>query len=247
MLYTTDGNDSMKRIPHREPEPEPTAQKVPATTEGIAQPILRASSEVKDSRTAGRIIYLTWEQVDEWAKEVLMEEVLGFDYDDDNPCAEHWRNMKTELTAKMWGMFKETGLFLALSAWLCSCIGRYGAQWQTVSNFSGYHLHTLSLTFYLSSKYPLAIVSKMIDIFGADLGHGYDIGCCFKTTINKSLLGPKASTANHTCLVGAFHGHAHNCLCQLCFLATYVEGLGLEGLEGFEWFSSLSNTLACLT
>jgi hypothetical protein len=50
----------------------------------------------------------------------------------------------------------------------------------------------------------------MIDIFGADLGLGYDIGCRFKTTITKSSLGPKALTANHTCLVGTFHGHAHN-------------------------------------
>jgi len=87
----------------------------------------------------------------------------------------------------------------------------------------------------------------MIDIFGADLGHSYDIGCRFKTTINKSSLGPKARATNHTCLVGAFHGHAHNRLCQLCFLATYVEGLGLEDLEGCERFFSLSNALASST
>jgi len=36
VLYTTDGNDSMKRIPRREPVPEPTAEEAPATTEGIA-------------------------------------------------------------------------------------------------------------------------------------------------------------------------------------------------------------------
>jgi hypothetical protein len=84
----------------------------------------------------------------------------------------------------------------------------------------------------------------MIDTFGADLGLGYDIGCRFKSTLNKSSLGPKARIANHTCLVGAFHGHAHNRLCQLSFLATYVEGLGLEDLEGCERFFSLSNALA---
>jgi Kyakuja-Dileera-Zisupton transposase len=43
-----------------------------------------------------------------------MEEVLGFDYDDNNPCAERWQNIKTELTAKMWGIFEKTGLFLTL-------------------------------------------------------------------------------------------------------------------------------------
>lgn len=53
-------------------------------------------------------------------------------------------------------------------------------------------------------------MSKMIEIFGADLGQGYDIGCRFKTTLNNSSLGQKARIANHTCLIGAFHGHAHN-------------------------------------
>jgi hypothetical protein len=113
MLYTVDGNDSLKRIIRREAVPETTAQ-APATTEETEQPILGASSEVKDSRTVGRGIFLTREQVDEWAKEVLMEEVPGFDDDEDNPCADRWHNMKAELTAKMWGIFDETGLFLAL-------------------------------------------------------------------------------------------------------------------------------------
>ena len=87
----------------------------------------------------------------------------------------------------------------------------------------------------------------MIDVFRADLGQGYDIGCRFKRTINKCSLGPKAHTENHTCLVGAFHGHAHNRLCQLAFLATYTEGLGLEDLEGCERFFSQSNALTMST
>lgn len=87
----------------------------------------------------------------------------------------------------------------------------------------------------------------MIEIFGADLGQGYNIGCRFKTTLNNSSLGPKARLANHTCLVGAFHGHAHNLRCQLSLLATYVEGLGLEDLEGCERFFSQSNALASST
>jgi len=45
-------------------------------------------------------------------------------------------------------------------------------------------------------------------------------------------------------LVGSFHGHAHNWLCQLSFLATYVKGMGLEDLEGCERFFSKSNALA---
>lgn len=95
-------------------------------------------------------------------------------------------------------------------------------------------------------KYPLAIVNKLIDIFGPDLALGYDIGCRFKTTLNNAL-GEKARSNRHTCLVGAFHGHAHNRLCQLSFLTTYVEGLGLEDLEGCERFFSKSNALASST
>lgn len=77
-----------------------------------------------------------------------------------------------------------------------------------------------------SAKYPLAIVNKMLEVFGKDLALGYDIGCQFKSTLNKSPLGNRARENNHTSLVGTFHGHAHNRLCQLRFLATYVDGLG---------------------
>jgi hypothetical protein len=95
-------------------------------------------------------------------------------------------------------------------------------------------------------KYPLAIVNKLIDVFSPDLAMGYDIGCCFKSTLNNAL-GEKAQLNRHTCLVGAFHGHAHNWLCQLNFLTTYVEELGLEDLEGCKHFFSKSNALASST
>ena len=84
----------------------------------------------------------------------------------------------------------------------------------------------------------------MLDVFGADLALGYDIGCRFETTLSNSPLGDKARKNNHRCLVGAFHGQAHNRLCQSRFLATYVKGLGLEDLEGCERFFSKSNALA---
>ncbi|KAH7917124.1 hypothetical protein BV22DRAFT_1135675 [Leucogyrophana mollusca] len=94
------------------------------------------------------------------------------------------------------------------------------------------------------SKYPLAIILKMLDAFSEGLGCGYDIGCQFKTTLNCSTLGARARALGHTCLVGAFHGHAHRRLCQLFFLAMYVKGLGLEDLEGCERTFSKSNALA---
>ena len=103
------------------------------------------------------------------------------------------------------------------------------------------------IMFTFRSKYPLAIVAKMLEVFGQDLALGYDIGCRFETTIKKSPLGPTAIALNHHCLVGAFHGHAHNRLCQTRYLATYVKGLGLEDLEGCERFFSKSNALASST
>jgi hypothetical protein len=77
-----------------------------------------------------------------------------------------------------------------------------------------------------------------------DLGAGYDVGCHFGATVENSDLGDLAREKNLKCLVGSFHGHAHNRLCQLRFLATYVEGMGLEDLEGCERFFSRSNGLA---
>ncbi|KAG2111904.1 uncharacterized protein F5147DRAFT_744601 [Suillus discolor] len=84
------------------------------------------------------------------------------------------------------------------------------------------------------AKYPLAIVSKLLDAFGKDLGGGYDIGCRFKTTLSCSVLGHHAHELNHTSL--------H--LCQLNHLATYVNSLGLEDSEGCERTFSKSNALA---
>lgn len=79
-------------------------------------PILGNSSELADKRRAGNGLYLTNEQVDEWSTEMLVAICPTYveDDTDQNPCAERWRNMRTELTAKMWGIFEETGLFLAL-------------------------------------------------------------------------------------------------------------------------------------
>jgi hypothetical protein len=222
MLYTVDGNDSLKRIIRREPVPQT------ATSDIAITPALGTCSESTDTRVAGQGIYLTNAFVDKWSKANIITICPTYDEDenDGNPCAERWKNMKSALTSKMWGVFEETGLFLALC--------RHGFVLMMADMVRSGEL----------SKYPLAIVQKMVEIFGADLGLGYDIGCRFRTTLDNSPLGPKARENNHRCLVGAFHGHAHNRLCQSQNLATYVNGLGLEDLEGNERFFSKSNSLA---
>jgi hypothetical protein len=94
------------------------------------------------------------------------------------------------------------------------------------------------------SKYPLAVTDVLLRAFSERLGVGYDIGCKFGTTILQSPLSDAATKLNHRSLIGSFHGHAHSQRCQLSYLATYTQGLGLEDLEGCERFFSKSNSMA---
>lgn len=83
-----------------------------------------------------------------------------------------------------------------------------------------------------------------MDAHGANQGNGYDIACSHCVTLNNSDLGPRARELGHTPLVDAFHGHAHNRLCQLKNLTSYVDGLGLDALGVCEQAFSKSNELA---
>ncbi|KAG6808231.1 hypothetical protein H0H92_004952 [Tricholoma furcatifolium] len=208
MLFTMDGNNSLKRLRG--------ATVIPPSEEG-GMPESGESKVREDSRTVHGDRYLTREMVDRWAKEQLEGIISPLEDDaDDNPCAGRWTNMINEVTAKMWGIFDETGIFLALC--------RHGFSLVITDMVQSGEL----------SKYPLAIVNVLLDAFGEDLGGGYDIGCRFATTVQKSDLREKAQRLRFTSLVGAFHGHAHNRICQLSNLATYVKGMGLEDLEGCE-------------
>ncbi|KAI6137148.1 hypothetical protein F5141DRAFT_1185925 [Pisolithus sp. B1] len=149
--------------------------------------------------------------------------------DDSNLCAECWKNMKDSTTQKMWNVFDESGVFITVCQHgFCLLIADMVQSSE-------------------QSKYALTVTSKLLDAFGSDLRGGYNIGCQFKTALASSALGKCAQSLNYMSLVNAFHGHAHNRLCQLDNLMTYVEGLGLEDLEGCEWAFSKSNTLMSST
>ncbi|KAJ7362212.1 hypothetical protein DFH08DRAFT_1024107 [Mycena albidolilacea] len=219
MLVALDGNDSLKRILVK----DKTVDK-----NGAAH---GRGKECDDPRTAdaGRNYLMTREDVDKWSKEVLatlVQRPRSKDKAEDTECQERWKNMSEELTAKMWGIFDETGVFLALC--------RHGFVLLVADMVRSGEL----------SKYGLAITNQLLQAFGPDLGVGYDIGCGFSSTVRDSPLGPLAEAMNLKMLVGAFHGHAHNRSCQLKHLATYVLGLGLEDLETCERFFSKSNGLA---
>ncbi|KAJ7348100.1 hypothetical protein DFH08DRAFT_1001633 [Mycena albidolilacea] len=219
MLVALDGNDSLKRI---------LVKDKTVDENGAAH---GRGKERDDPCTAyaGCNYLMTREDVDKWSREVLatlVQHPRSKDKAEDTECQEHWNNMSEELTAKMWGIFDETRVFLALCC--------HGFVLLVANMVRSGEL----------AKYGLAITNQLLQAFGPDLGVGYDIGCGFSSTVRDSPLGPLAEAMNLKMLVGAFHGHAHNRSCQLKHLATYVLGLGLEDLETCERFFSKSNGLA---
>ncbi|KAF7330728.1 hypothetical protein MSAN_02445400 [Mycena sanguinolenta] len=207
-----DGNDSLKQVLRR--------SKMDGSED---EPMLGPSTEREDSQDGGDDYFLTREQVDRWAKDRVANILPD---DAKNPCSNRWKNMIDDMMSRMWGIFDETGIFLALC--------RHGFVLVVADMVRSGEL----------SKYPLAIVHELLEAFGLKIGGGYDIGCHFETTLRNSDLGDKAHANRFRSLVGSFHGHAHNRLCQLSFLATYVKGLGLEDLKGCKRYFSRSNGLA---
>ena len=85
------------------------------------------------------------------------------------------------------------------------------------------------------AKYPPAIVSKMIDLFGDHLLFGYNIGCGFsKTADNSALVGPKKRRAGLKIICNSFHGHAHCCGCRLEYHPMDIVDASNEDFEGCE-------------
>jgi hypothetical protein len=249
MLVTMDGNDSLKRVLRRE-----------KVASEMGEPVLGRSRERVDNRDAGDGYYLQRERVERWVRDRVadrlpMEPTVSacpvrsyiacctkISQGEDNPCADRWKNMINDVTSKMWGIFDETGIFLALC--------HHGFVLVLADMIKSGELYVPRLILLCRSptrcfraKYPLAVVEELLDAFGMKLGIGYDVGCHFGATVASSELGNEAREKQLKCLVGSFHGHAHNRLCQLQFLATYVEGMGLEDLEGCERFFSRSNGL----
>ncbi|KAJ7847108.1 hypothetical protein B0H14DRAFT_3867546 [Mycena olivaceomarginata] len=96
-------------------------------------------------------------------------------------------------------------------------------------------------------KYPLAIVRRLLDEFGSDIGLGYDIMCAFFKTLLRSSLGARVVALRLRGIVPAFHGHAHNRECQLGWHPLYTQGVGLEDFEECERTFARSNNLASVT
>ncbi|KAJ7853472.1 hypothetical protein B0H14DRAFT_3450155 [Mycena olivaceomarginata] len=180
------------------------------------EPMVGKSRERVDNRDAGDGYYTSHQRVERWVRDRVADRLLmqSEEPGEDNPCADRWKNMINDVTSKMWGDFRRDRHFP-------------GAMSTRIR--PGHRRHDQE---WRLAKYPLAVVEELLDAFG------------MKTGLANSELGDRAREKGLKCLVGSFHGHAHNRLCQLQFLATYVEGMGLEDLEGCERFFSRSNGLA---
>ncbi|KZP27026.1 hypothetical protein FIBSPDRAFT_909065 [Athelia psychrophila] len=212
ILWAEDGNDSLKRFERRA-----------APEEG--GPLLGLSVESLDTRIClpGNM-YISREDIDQWAP--APGAARDPEEDAEDVCRERWKNMKSNVTARSWGCFGETGIFASFC--------RHGFNLTLADMYRSGE----------GSKYGLATAARMLRAHGKKQGAGLDIGCSHMKTLFNSALGPLARQLEHTVLVDAFHGHAHNRLCQLSHLTHYVDGLGLEALGVCEQAFSKSNALA---
>ncbi|KAJ7713506.1 hypothetical protein B0H16DRAFT_1667329 [Mycena metata] len=222
MLVTMDGNDSLKRVLRREPKDfDENGNLVPS-----------ASNERVDPRVSkvGNEYFVPREKVDLWSKDKVDQWRKDWEARKKKRssagCKERWKNLADDSAKRMWGVYDETGIFL------CLCRHRFVLLVEDMVRSGEL------------SKYALAACAELLEDFNRGVGLGYDVGCGSASTLFNSPLGAKALLKKFMFLVGAFHGHAHNRLCQLLYLATYVSGLGLEDLEGCERFFSKSNLMA---
>jgi len=98
-----------------------------------------------------------------------------------------------------------------------------------------------------SAKYPLTILDCILDVFGANVGIGYNIGCSFSKTVQSSSLTAQAATLNIQFAVPSFHGYACNRRCQLSYHPLYMTGFGLEDMETCKRMFSAFNGLVPAT
>ncbi|KAF8210847.1 hypothetical protein K438DRAFT_1752611 [Mycena galopus ATCC 62051] len=184
-----------------------------AAVEGYGHTVPGESKEWDNNCVVPGDYYLLRIEVDAWAKDSVDEVMRSFEpsseEDEGTGCSEGWQNMKEDVTACAWGMYDETGIFPALC--------RHGFVLVAVDMVKGE-----------LAKYGLSVINHLIRAL-SKIGMGHNIGC--KTTVIVKMhpqLSQLASNNKFRLLVGSFHSHGHNCLCQVSNLATYVEGMGSE-------------------
>ncbi|KAI0682966.1 hypothetical protein BC835DRAFT_1311284 [Cytidiella melzeri] len=144
-------------------------------------------------------------------------------------ASKNWKSATEEDCKKMWGLFNELGVFAA------AC--RHGLVLWVIDMVCSGKL----------AKYPLTIVLKTLELLEECPLVGYDVGCSFSVTTEKSSLGP-AFTASGGCFcVCAFHSYSHSYTCQLEYHPNVITSAGIEDLETMERIFSVTNMLALVT
>ena len=84
----------------------------------------------------------------------------------------------------------------------------------------------------------------MTQTLGDKIQIGFDIGCTFSGTADRSSLGPIINQLQYRICTNVFHGYSHSYDCQLKHYPYGIAGAGLEDFETMERIFSLSNALA---
>lgn len=91
-----------------------------------------------------------------------------------------------------------------------------------------------SLTNFDSAKYPLTIVTKILEKISGKKLIGYNIGCAFSDTVLHTLLKAAFQASGSRFCVNAFHGYSHSYDCQAQHHPNIIDGIGLEEMEMLE-------------
>ncbi|KAI5987211.1 hypothetical protein EDD15DRAFT_2136971, partial [Pisolithus albus] len=123
----------------------------------------------EDSRTARSTYWLSNAEVDRFKYEVKAKQVYDWETDPDVAsslfnCVDRWRNAKSDQRKKMFSVFEESGIFIA------TCRHRFVLL--ACDMIKSGEL----------AKYPLAIVNRLLAVYGKNGGVAYDIGCAFAKT-----------------------------------------------------------------
>ncbi|KAG2117740.1 hypothetical protein DEU56DRAFT_874074 [Suillus clintonianus] len=180
----------------------------------LVDPAIRGGQEHLDTQIGTSSIWLNESYVD-----VFKDEPDSVDSAEPcTVCVDHWRNAAPKSQKKMFAIFKKSGIFITVCR------------------------HGLLLT--ICDMVRSGELYLTDGVFGSNILYGYDIKCAFEKILLRSTLGDSAKRLNMQGVVPAFHGHAHNRLCQLQHHSKHKLGAGLEDFEMCERVFSESNALA---
>ncbi|EIW84255.1 hypothetical protein CONPUDRAFT_49671 [Coniophora puteana RWD-64-598 SS2] len=191
--------------------------------------------KVADTRTFASDYFLDAGYVDKFADEVRSTrdsddaDISTADVGPISSCTDSWKAAAADAKKRSWGIFEETGIFAS------AC--RHGLIIYIIDMLRSGELF----------KYPLATVSKALDVLGGRLLVAYDIGCKLSGTIRHSSLASRFVSSGSRMCVDAFHGYAHEYSCQDAFHPTGITGAGLDDFGVMERIFSCSNEVAPVT